>query len=178
MNTITQRYYWFKLHADFFERDDIKIIKGMPNGCEYILFYQNLICKSINHSGKLMFKDNIPYTLDMLSIITQTNIDVVRRAIDIFTRLDLIKELGDGALFISETNKMLGTETEYAQKKREYRQKQASKQLSDKSKTIKDIVQDNVRQEIDIEIEKDIPLNPPKVTNNNSEGVGDNFSNF
>ena len=179
MNTTTQRYYWSKLHSDFFERDDIKIIKGMPNGCEYILFYLNLICKSINHNGKLMFKDTTPYTLDMLSIITSTNIDVVRRALELFTRLGLIQELGDGALFISETNKMLGSETEYAQKKREYRQKQASKQLSDKSKTIKDIVQDNVRQEIDIEkeIEKDNPLNPPKVTDNNSEGVGVDWLN-
>ena len=34
MNTTTQRYYWSKLHSDFFERDDIKIIRGMPNGCE------------------------------------------------------------------------------------------------------------------------------------------------
>ena len=34
-----KKYYWLKLHNDFFNRDEIKIIKGMPNGKDY------LICK-------------------------------------------------------------------------------------------------------------------------------------
>ncbi len=138
----TQRYYWLKLQENFFERDEVKIIESMPNGKDYILFYLKLMLKSINDSGKLMFKNTIPYTPDMLSTITGTNIDVVRVAVDTFIKLGLMEKLDDGALFMAEINKMLGTETEYAQKKREYREKKMSELLEDKAKTKKD----NVRQ--------------------------------
>lgn len=157
----TQRYYWLKLQENFFERDEIKIIESMPNGKDYILFYLKLMLKSINDSGRLMFKNTIPYTPEMLSTITRTNIDVVRVAVDTFIGLGLMEKLDDGALFMGEVNKMLGTETDYAQKKREYRERKVSGLLPDKLKTKKD----NVRQEIDIdkEIEKDTPYNPPRV---------------
>lgn len=162
MTKATQRYYWLKLQENFFERDEIKIIEAMPNGKDYILFYLKLMLKSINDSGRLMFKNTIPYTPEMLGTITRTNIDVVRVAVDTFIGLGLMEKLDDGALFMGEVNKMLGTETEFAQKKREYRaEKKMSGLLPDKSKTKKD----NVRQEIDIdkEIEKDTPYNPPRV---------------
>jgi|GEM_PF-3406456 len=157
MSTQQKRYYWLKLQENFFERDEIKIIEAMPNGKDYILFYLKLMLKSINDNGRLMFKTTIPYTPGMLSTITHTNIDVVKVAVDTFIGLGLMEKLDDGALFMSEVNKMLGTETDYAQKKREYRQKQNL--LSDKSRTKKD----NVRQDIDTEldIEKDTLYNPP-----------------
>ena len=107
----TQRYYWLKLQENFFERDEIKIIESMPNGKDYILFYLKLMLKSINDSGRLMFKNAIPYTPEMLSTITRTNIDVVRVAVDTFIGLGLMEKLDDGALFMGEVNKMLGTET-------------------------------------------------------------------
>lgn len=158
MTKVTKRYYWLKLQDNFFERDEIKIIESMPNGKDYILFYLKLMLKSINDSGRLMFKNTIPYTPEMLSTITRTNIDVVRVAVDTFISLGLMEKLDDGALFMGEVNKMLGTETEYAQKKREYRaEKKMSGLLPDKSRTEKD----NVRQEIDKETDKDTPYSPP-----------------
>jgi predicted phage replisome organizer len=89
----TKHYYWLKLHNDFFNRDEIKIIKGMPNGKDYLIFYLELMLKSINTKGTLMFKDTIPYTPEMLSSITQTSIDTVRVAIDAFAKLGLIEIL-------------------------------------------------------------------------------------
>ncbi len=57
----------------------------------------------------------------MLSTITCTNIDVVRVVAD---SLGLVEKLDDGALFMSEVDKMLGSETVYAQQKRDYRAEQ------------------------------------------------------
>ena len=34
-----KKYYWLKLKRDFFKRHDIRIIEEMPNGKEYLLFY-------------------------------------------------------------------------------------------------------------------------------------------
>ena len=145
----SKRYYWLKLQETFFERDEIKIIESMPNGKDYILFYMKLLLKAVHNKGRLMFKDTIPYTPEMLATITNTNVDIVRVAVDTFIKLGLMDKLDDGALFMLEVSKMLGSETAYAQKKREYRENKASGLLEDKSQTNLDIVRtkkDNVRQ--------------------------------
>lgn len=164
---MSKKYYWLKLTVDFFEREEIKLIENMKNGKEYIIFYMKLLLKSVNSEGKLLFKDVIPYTDDMLATITGTDIDVVRSAVNLFLKLDLMQKLDDGALFMLETQKMIGHETEWARKKREYREKKKVEALEDKSGTKKDIVlidektkKDIVLQEIekDIDIEEDIDI--------------------
>lgn len=116
-----KRYYWLKLKRDFFKRHDIQIIESMPNGKDYILFYLKLLCESVDHDGNLRFSEQIPYNEQMLATITNTNIDIVRSAIKIFTDLKMMDIMDDGTYYMSEVNKMLGSETYWAQKKREQR---------------------------------------------------------
>lgn len=148
-----KKYYWLKLKRDFFKRHDIRIIEGMPNGKDYILFYLKMLLESIDHEGELRFSETIPYNEQMLSVITNTNIDIVKSAMKIFIELNMIEILDDSTIYMSEVLKLTGSETEYAKKKREYRQKLLEqRQNEDKTRTKKD----NVRQEIELEKEKEI----------------------
>lgn len=117
-----KRYYWLKLKRDFFKRHDIQIIESMPNGKDYILFYLKLLCESVDHEGNLRFSEQIPYNENMLAIITNTNIDIVKSAIDIFTQLNMMEIMDDGTYYMSEVNKMMGSETYWAEKKRMQRE--------------------------------------------------------
>ena len=116
-----KRYYWLKLKRDFFKRHDIQIIENMPNGKDYILFYLKLLCESVDHDGNLRFSEQIPYDENMLATITNTNVDIVRSAIKIFTELHMMDVMDDGTFHMTEVRKMLGSETYWAQKKREQR---------------------------------------------------------
>lgn len=118
------KYFWLKLQRDFFKRHDIRIVEGMDNGKDYILFYMKLLLESIDHEGYLRFSDTVPYNEKMLSIITNTNVDIVRAAIEIFKQLKLMEILDDKTIYMTQTQQMLGQETEWAVKKREYREKQ------------------------------------------------------
>jgi predicted phage replisome organizer len=149
----SKQYYWLKLNKDFFKRHDIRIVEGMDNGKDYILFYMKLLLESIDHEGRLRFSETIPYNEKMLSTITNTNVDIVRAAIQVFRELKLMEILDDKTIYMTQTNLMLGTETEWASKKREYREKQ--KQLVIETDTLR-TKKDNVRQEIEKEIEIDI----------------------
>ena len=115
------KYFWLKLHKDFFKRHDIKIVEAMPNGKDYILFYLKLLVESVDHEGRLRFSDTIPYNADMLSAVTNTNVDIVKGAIKTFCDLGMIVLMEDSTLYMSEVNKMIGSETKWAEKKREYR---------------------------------------------------------
>lgn len=162
------RFYWLKLKRDFFKRHDVMIIEGMPNGKDYVLFYLKLLCESVDHDGSLRFSETIPYNEQMLATITNTNIDTVRNAIKVFKQLDLIEILDDGTLYMNEVQKMLGSETEWAEKKRAYRETsrvlledregQAEDNVPDNVRTQKD----NVRQEIEKEKELEIEIEKEK----------------
>lgn len=118
-----KKYYWLKLKKDFFKRHDIKIVESMPNGKDYVLFYLKLLVESVDHDGELRFNETIPYNEQMLSTITNTNIDTVSNAMKLFRELGMVEILDDQTIYMNEVSKMLGAETYWAQKKREERQK-------------------------------------------------------
>lgn len=145
------RYYWLQLQNDFFKRHDIKIIENMPNGKDYIIFYLKLLCESTSHEGRLRFSDEIPYSDEMLSVITDTNVDIVRSAIKIFEQLKMIDVLDDGTFFMKQVEKMIGSESKWAKYKR--KDKEIGKFPTDVQKQI-----GNCPIDIDIDIEKDIDI--------------------
>lgn len=107
-----KKYYWLRLKRDFFKRHDIQIVENMSNGKDYILFYLKLLCESVDHEGNLRFSDEIPYSAEMLATITNTNVDIVRSAIEIFSKLGMIDILDDGTYFMNEVQKMVGSATQ------------------------------------------------------------------
>lgn len=147
-----QKFYWLKLKRDFFKRHDIRIIEEMPNGKDYVLFYLKLLLESIDHGGHLRFNATIPYNEQMLSVITSTNIDLVRSAMRVFIQLKMVEILDDETIYMTEVQKMTGAETAWAQKKRLYR----GKQEEDKVRTLSSQCPTDVRQEIEKEKEKEI----------------------
>lgn len=119
-----KKFYWLKLKRDFFKRHDIRIIESMPNGKDYILFYLKLLLESIDHEGELRFSDAIPYNEQMLSVITDTNIDIVRAAMKLFVDLKMLEIMDDQTIYMMEVEKLIGSETKWAEKKRVQRQKE------------------------------------------------------
>ena len=113
-----KKYFWLKLKRDFFKRHDIRIIESMPNGKDYILFYLKLLCESVDHEGNLRFSESIPYNDEMLATITNTNVDIVRSAVKVFTELGMMEVMDDGTFYMTEVNKMIGSETYWAERKR------------------------------------------------------------
>ncbi len=120
-----KKYYWLKLHKDFFKRHEIRIIEDMANGKDYILFYLKLLVESISHNGNLRFSDTIPYNEQMLSTITNTNVDIVRAAMQIFLQLNMIEMLDDETIYMVETENLIGSETAAAERMRKSRQNKA-----------------------------------------------------
>ena len=147
-----KKFYWLKLSRDFFKRHDIRIIESQENGKDYILFYLKLLVESIDHEGQLRFSDTVPYDEKMLSIITNTNVDIVRQAIKIFTELKLMEICDDKTIYMNETAKMLGYETDWAKQKREYR-KENLIETKDIVHKVSAVSPHDVRQEIEIDIE-------------------------
>ena len=149
-----KKYYWLKLKRDFFKRHDIRIIEEMPNGKEYILFYLKLLVESIDHEGELRFSDTVPYNEQMLSVITNTNVDVVRSAMKLFIELKMIEVQDDATIYMAEVNKLIGSavDNDNANRQRRFREKQKQLALPN---CYDGVTKNNESKSIEKEIDKD-----------------------
>lgn len=165
---MSKKYYWLKLKHDFFEQQEVRIIEQMPSGKDYVLFYLKLLCKSVTTEGKLRFNEQIPYDEEMLSVITNTDAKIVHEAVKVFEKFHLMEILDDGTYFMHEVEKMMGSETYWAQKKREQRSREDGKldnswtnsNVSPTCPTKRESI--DKEQELDREGELDPSLSPNK----------------
>lgn len=139
--------YWIKLEKDFLNSSQIKVIKNMHNGKDYVIFYLALMLESVSTDGYLRFTELVPYNEEMLASITETNIDIVRSAMKLFQSLGLIELLSDGTMFMTEVPIRISKESDSADRVRIYRQtKKALGLLEEKPKpTEEELLQDFIR---------------------------------
>ena len=157
----SKKFYWLKLKRDFFKRHDIRIVESMPNGKDYILFYLKLLLESIDHEGTLRFSDTIPYNEQMLSVVTNTNIDIVRSAMKLFIELNMMQVFDDQTIYMTEVDKLIGSnaDNDNANRQRRFREKQKSLALqnvtdsvtkSNESKSIEKEKETDTESEVDV----------------------------
>ena len=172
-----RKFFWLKLKEDFFKRNDIRVIESMDNGKEYVLFYLKLLLESISHEGILRFSDTIPYSEKMLSTITNTNVDIVRSALKVLKELNLIEIYDDQTLYMSEINKMIGSEGASAERMRKSRERSKLSQCDalvtkcdDKpSQCDSNVSQRYIEIEKEIDIKKELEQDKPAAVEKNSE---------
>ena len=141
------KFYWLKLKKDFFKRHDIRIIEDKQDGGKMVLFYLKLLCESVDHDGKLRFSEEIPYDNDMLSSVTNTDREIVDETMEILKKLGMVKVEEDGTINMNGVDSMLGSDTTWAEKKRQYRDKLMAEegQFEDNSRTIRGQFEDKPR---------------------------------
>lgn len=173
-----KKFYWLKLKRDFFKRHDIRIIEEMQNGKDYVLFYLKLLLESIDHEGSLRFSDTIPYNEQMLSVITNTNVDIVRAAMKLFLELNLIEIFDDQTIYMGEVEKMIGSESESAERMRRLRQRQKPS-LSDGNVQKSDIekeIEEEKESDTDTENERKSENSAAQSTDTDSDELSTDFS--
>jgi len=123
--TDNKRFYWLKLRRDFFKRHDIKILESMPQGKEYVLFYIKLLAESVDHGGELRFNETIPYTADMLAAVTDTDTEVVDKALENLKTLGLLVVADDGTMSLPYAVKLIDScaDNDNARRQARYRNK-------------------------------------------------------
>ena len=145
------KYYWLKLKRDFFKRHDIHILNGMEYGREVVLFYIKLMLESIDHEGELRFSERLPYSNSMLANLTDTPESIVDTSMEVLQDFKLIEIDENGTIILPKVMEMIGFETDWAKKKREYRTSKG--QPEDNERTDRGQSEDNVLPMSDKSIE-------------------------
>ena len=122
------KYYWLKLQKDFFKKHKMVILRSMENGMTYEAIFIHLMAESIDHEAMLRFSDSKPYTPKTLSPLIGTDPKTLADALEVFQDLELIEILEDGTIFVPLASENIGSDTTWAEKKRQYRDKLKTEQ--------------------------------------------------
>jgi predicted phage replisome organizer len=155
-DNVKGRYFYLMLKDNFYDSDDMVLLESMENGYLYSNILLKLYLKSLKDKGKLMYKDRIPYNAEMLAKLTRHNVDVVRRAIEIFQQMGIIEILDNGAIFMLDIENYIGKSSTEADRRRAYDRRIATEKqqllLSEKSC-------EKSHEHIDIELDTELNIN-------------------
>lgn len=170
-----KRYYWIKLKDSFMSSDAIDYLMSQPDGANYVVLYQMLCLKTINTGGCLVSKIGemlIPYDVEKIQRECKWfSLATVRVALEVYKQIGLVFENPDGTLSISDYSEMIGSETDWAAKKRRQTLQAANSPLSI-GESGRDTTGENLPIEKEIDKEKDKEIeNRERVRDNGSTAV-------
>ncbi|MDD3336338.1 MAG: phage replisome organizer N-terminal domain-containing protein [Eubacteriales bacterium] len=116
-----RKYYYLKLKESYFEDDSVILLESMQDGVLYSNILLKLYLKSLKNRGKLQIDEDIPYTAQMIAVITRHQVGTVERALQIFQKLGLVEELANGAYYMSNIELLIGQSSTEAERKRRAR---------------------------------------------------------
>lgn len=100
----------------------VDFLMSQPNGANYVVLYQLLCLKTINTGGRLTCQIGdiiIPFDIEKIQRDCKWfSLDTVRIALGLYKQLGLIYEDRDGTLVLVNHAEMVGSETDWAAKKR------------------------------------------------------------
>jgi len=125
-------FYFLKLRLDFYDAPEIKVILSMENGYAYTVVYQKLLLLSLRSKdvGCLRLQDDLPYNDSTLSTVLNTDIDLLRGAMKMLSKLGLVSIDAAGTIVLEEAIKLAGKENTSTQRVREFRERQRQKLLT------------------------------------------------
>lgn len=151
---------WIKITVDMFDDEKIKLIQSMPDGDTLLVVWIKLITLAgkTNDGGYVYISEGMPYTDEMLSIIMNKPLTIIRFALDTFSQLGMIENDVKGIYLLNfEKHQSL----DKLEKLKEQNRLRVAK-FREKQKLIESNVTGNVTvmqsnaTDIDIEEEKDI----------------------
>ncbi|MBO4584215.1 MAG: phage replisome organizer N-terminal domain-containing protein [Clostridia bacterium] len=119
--TAGKRYYWLKLHDDFFDTLRMRKLRRAEGGDTFALIYLKLLLKAIKTDGVLTFSGMEDDLAGELALLLGEEVENVRSTLGFLEATGLMKRREDGDVYFPEAVANTGSETASTQRSRECR---------------------------------------------------------
>ena len=151
-----KRYFWLKLHKDFFQRKEIKRLRKIAGGDTYTIIYLKMLLRSIMSEGKLYFdglEDDFAAEVALDLDESEENVQIT---ITYLLNSGLLEMRSDDEYYLPDTKNSTGCETAVAARVRRHREKQKALQCNADVTQVKHLCNGEIEKELDKE--KDIEI--------------------
>ncbi len=149
---MAKRYYWLKLKNDFFTQPRIKKLRKIAGGDTYTIIYLKMQLLSLPDEGKLFFDGIEDDFAEEIALTIDEDVDNVKVTLQFLISQGLIEVITDNEFLLTETQSLIGSEGETAERVRKYRANLVNKSDIKALQCNADVTNCNT----DIDIEKDI----------------------
>ena len=149
-----KRYFWLKLHKDFFQRKEIKRLRKIAGGDTYTIIYLKMLLRSIMSDGKLYFDGLEDDFASELALDLDEKEENVQITIQYLLKSGLLEMCSDEEYYLPDTKDSTGCETAVASRVRKHRERKKALQCNTDVTQAKQLC----NGEIEIELEKDIEI--------------------
>ena len=119
-----KRYFWLKLHKDFFQRKEIKRLRKIAGGDTYTIIYLKMLLRSIMSDGKLYFDGLEDDFASELALDLDEKEENVQITVQYLLKSGLLEMCSDEEYYLPDAKDNTGTETAVASRVRRHREKQ------------------------------------------------------
>jgi predicted phage replisome organizer len=98
---------WIKINTDIFDNKKIKLIESLPEADAIFKIWIHLIvlAANSNDNGMIYLSEKMPYTIDMLAIIFNKPINIVKLALSTFQQFDMITISENNYIMLNDWSK-------------------------------------------------------------------------
>lgn len=118
-----KRYYWLRLHKDFFQKKEIKRLRRVAGGDTYTIIYLKMLLRSIIDGGKLYFDGYEETFVSELALDIDEDEQNVQITVNYLLKNGLLIECENDEYYLPEANNNTGSETAAASRMRKLRDK-------------------------------------------------------
>lgn len=151
-----KRYFWLKLHKDFFQRKEIKRLRKIAGGDTYTIIYLKMLLRSIMSEGQLYFDGLEEDFAAEVALDLDESEENVQITITYLLNSGLLEMRSDDEYYLPDTKNSTGCETAVAARVRRHREKQKALQCNTDVTQVKHLCNGEIEKEIDKE--KDIEI--------------------
>lgn len=151
-----KRYFWLKLHKDFFQRKEIKRLRKIAGGDTYTIIYLKMLLRSIMNEGKLYFDGLETDFAAEVALDLDESEENVQITITYLLNSGLLEMRSDDEYYLPDTKNSTGCETAVAARVRRHREKQKALQCNTDVTQVKHLCNGEIEKELDKE--KDIEI--------------------
>ena len=149
-----KRYFWLKLHKDFFKRKEIKRLRKIAGGDTYTIIYMEMLLRSIIDEGKLFFDGIEDDFASELALDLDEDEENVKITIQYLLKTGLLEIRSEEEYYLPDSKDSTGSETSVAVRVRRHREKQKALQCNADVTQVKHFS----NGELELELEKELEL--------------------
>ena len=154
-----KRYFWLKLHKDFFQRKEIKRLRKIAGGDTYTIIYLKMLLRSIMSDGKLYFDGLEDDFASELALDLDEKEENVQITIQYLLKSGLLEMCSDEEYYLPDTKDSTGCETAVASRVRKHRERKKALQCNAGVTQVKRLCNGEIEKELEIDIDKEIDNN-------------------
>ena len=153
-----RRYFWLKLHDDFFQSKRIKKLRKIAGGDTFTIIYLKMQLKAIKTNGLLQYTGLEDSFAEELALDIDEDPDNVLITVQYLLNCGLLETSDYREYFLPYVVSNTGSEGGSAKRVREYRKRQKALQGNDAVTDAKRLGNVEIEIEKEIEIERDIEI--------------------